>query len=172
MEKASGHPPFWGLKIEVEPGAHVLVLEDRLDERRPVLERLLGSCHVTWAEDVEAARRALVEHGPFDIYCLDYDLGDEDGGWYAAGELIREHDPWSVAKIVLIHSANAQARAYYSLFPAAVFIQWDVLATMLGSPLIDADLVNAVLAEVRPGAREEELVETALRIRGSETGDK
>src|SRR5690606_31815325 len=95
-----------------------------------------------------------------------------DGGWYAAGELIREHDPWSVAKIVLIHSANAQARAYYSLFPAAVFIQWDVLATMLGSPLIDADLVNAVLAEVRPGAREEELVEPALRIRGSETGDK
>lgn len=170
MGQTENHPPFWGLKIEVEPGAHVLVLEDKLEERRAVLERLLNNCHVTWAEDVEGARRALAGHGPFDIYCLDYDLGDEDGGWYAAGELIREADAWSVAKIVLIHSANAQARAYYSLFPAAVFVQWDVLATVLGSPLIDADLVNAVLAEVAPDAREAELVEATLRLRDGTPG--
>lgn len=165
MNHEDGHPPFWGLKIEMASGAHVLVLEDRLDERREVFERLLRSCHVTWAEDVDTARRALINHGPFDIYCLDYDLGEEDGGWYAAGELVRKYDPWSVAKIVLIHSANAQARAYYSLFPAAVFIQWDVLATMLGRPLIDTELVNAVLAEVQPDALEDELVEATLRVR-------
>jgi len=159
------HPPFWGLKVEAVPGAHVLVLEDRLDERRPVLERLLKNCQIVWAEDIAAVRRALAEHGPFDLYCLDYDLGDVVGGWFEGGELIRRYDPWSVAKIVLIHSANAQARAYYALFPAAVFIQWDVLATMLGSPLIDTRLVSAVLAEVQPGALEQELVQTALRVR-------
>lgn len=170
MTQDNRRPPFWGLKVEMEPGAHVLVLEDHLEERRSVLNVMLNACEVTWAEDIDAVRRALAEHGPYDIYCLDYDLGEEDGGWYAAGELIRQADPLSVAKIVLIHSANAKARQYYSLFPAAVFIQWDVLATMLGSPLIDIDLVDAVLAEVSSDAKEEELVETTLRLRDSSSG--
>lgn len=167
MGQDSRRPPFWGLKVEMEPGAHVLVLEDHLEERRSVLNVMLHACEVTWAEDIDSVRSALDEHGPYDIYCLDYDLGEEDGGWYAAGELIREADPLSVAKIVLIHSANAKARRYYSLFPAAVFIQWDVLSTLLGSPLIDMELVDAVLAEVPPGAQEEELVKTTLRLRDS-----
>ena len=67
MSADNRHPPFWGLKLEIEPGAHVLVLEDRLDERRPVLERLLKDCQTTWALDIAQARLALDEHGPFDV---------------------------------------------------------------------------------------------------------
>lgn len=163
------HPPFWGLKLNTVPGTHVLVLEDKLTERRPVLERLLGGCEITWASDVAQAHQALESHGPFDMYCMDYDLGEETGGWLEAGSLIRERDPRSIAKIVLIHSANVDARRYFSLFPAAIFIQWDVLATIVGVRLVDDQLIEEVLAQTDPDASPEQLKNAVLKIRGRDT---
>jgi CheY-like chemotaxis protein len=163
--KGDTHSPFWGLRLSLEPAGHVLVVEDNLAERRPVLERLLGDSQATWASSIEQVRRSLETHGPFDVYCLDYDLGDERGGWWAAGQLIRQHDPRSIAKIVLIHSANTDGRNYSAIFPGAVFIQWDVLATILGVPLVNKALVDSVLAQASPMASEDELREAVERSR-------
>lgn len=165
MGERNGHPPFWGLSLSLAVGVRVLVVEDRPDERRPILKRLLGEAETTWAADVRQVRAALESHGPFDVYCLDYDLGEERGGWWAAARLIRERDPRSIAKLVLIHSANTDARAYFSLFPAAIFIQWDVLATLLGVPLVDDELIDSVLDEAGHEATVEQLRQATLNIR-------
>jgi len=167
--QSNRHPPFWGLTLNTVPGTHVLVLEDKLIERQPVLERLLDVCEVTWASDVSQARQALESHGPFDMYCMDYDLGEETGGWLAAGGLIRERDPRSIAKVVLIHSANIDARRYFSLFPAAIFIQWDVLATIVGVRLVDDQLIDELLAQTSANASAEQLRDAALRIRAMQS---
>lgn len=161
-------PPFWGLNLSLAAGAQVLVVDDQPEERRPVLGRLLGESEVTWATNIKEVRTALELHGPFDIYCLDYDLDGDRGGWFIAGELIREHDPKSVAKVVLIHSSNIDARAYFSLFPAAICIQWDVLATILGLPLVDHALIDAVLDEAGHDATAEDLREAALKFLGDQ----
>jgi CheY-like chemotaxis protein len=165
MADRNGHPPFWGLSLSLAAGARVLVVDDRPDERRPILKRLLGEAQATWAADVGQVRAALESHGSFDVYCLDYDLGQERGGWLAAARLIRERDPRSIAKLVLIHSANTDARAYFSLFPAAIFIQWDVLATLLGVPLVDDEFIDRVLDEAGHEATVEQLRQAALIIR-------
>ncbi len=165
--RPGNHPPFWGLSLGLKPGAHVLVLEDRPDERSAILHHLLADADVTWAQMPEQVEIALKEHGPFDVYCLDYDLGGERGGWFHSGELIRRIDPRSVAKLVLIHSANTDARAYYALFPAAIYIQWDVLATILGEPLVDDALIDALLKETGADASVDQMRDAVLRIRES-----
>jgi len=167
--QSNRHPPFWGFKLSTVPGTHVLVLEDRLTERQPVLKRLLDVCEVTWASDLAQAHQALELHGPFDMYCMDYDLGEEMGGWLAAARLVRERDPRSIAKIVLIHSANIDARQYFSLFPAAIIIQWDVLATIVGVRLVDDQLIEELLAETDPDASEDQLRKAVLEIRRRDT---
>ncbi len=161
-------PPFWGLNLGLAAEAQVLVIDDQPAERRPILERLLGESEVTWATNIEEVHTALESHGPFDIYCLDYDLDDKRGGWFVAGELIREHDPKSVAKVVLVHSSNIDARAYFSLFPAAICIQWNVLATILGVPLVDNALIDAVLDEAGHDATAEDLRGAALKFLGDQ----
>jgi CheY-like chemotaxis protein len=167
--QSNRHPPFWGLKLSTVPGTHVLVLEDKLSERQPVLEQLLDACEVTWAADIAQAHQALESHGPFDMYCMDYDLGEVTGGWMVAGQLIRERDPRSIAKIVLVHSANIDARRYFSLFPAAIFIQWDVLATIVGVRLVDDQLIEALLAETDPDASVDQLRNAVMNIRKRDT---
>ncbi|NDJ36181.1 MAG: hypothetical protein GYB64_16110 [Chloroflexi bacterium] len=87
----------------------------------------------------------MEQHGPFDVYCLDYDDAQAQGGWFEAARIIRQQDPYSIAKTVLIHSANIEARAYYDIFPAAIHIQWYVLATMLDFQRISDSLIEEVV---------------------------
>ena len=166
MVNSHKRPPFWGLKLSMEDGTRVLVVEDKLDERQAILERLLHNCEVTWASDVGSVRRAMESGGPFDAYCLDYDLDDTRGGWMEAGRIIRQNDPRSVAKVVLVHSANTDARAYFELFPASIFIQWDVLATILGEGLVDNTMIDTVLADAGEDPSVDALRDAALKYRG------
>ncbi len=158
-------PPFWGLTLTFTPDAHALVVEDNLGERRHILDRLFSGCQVTWVASADEVKAALEAHGPFDVYSLDFDLGDQRGGWLESGHLIRQKDPLSIAKIVLIHSANTDARAYFEIFPAAIFVQWDVLATILGETEINSKLIEAILAEAGPQASVDALRDATLKIR-------
>ena len=158
-------PPFWGLTLSFDPDAHVLVIEDHPEDRQHILERLFRGCHLVWASNLDEVRAALDLHGPFDAYSLDFDLGEERGGWLESGRLIREHDPVSIAKIVLVHSANTDAREYFTVFPAAIFIQWDVLATILGETIVDRNFVEAVLSEAGAQASPDKLRDATLKLR-------
>ena len=158
-------PAYWGLTLAFHTDAHVLVMDDQLEKRQPILHRLLDGCQVTWASTAFEVEQALDQHGPFDMYCLDYDLGEERGGWMPSAQLIRLRDPRSIAKVVLIHSANPDARAYYDLFPAGLFIQWYVLATILGIPMLDNQLLDSISALAGENATEDQLTEAFTRIK-------
>ena len=162
---ANKHPAYWGLTLAFHPDAHVLVVEDQIEKRKPILQRLLAGCHVTWASTALEVQQALDQHGPFDMYCLDFDLGEEKGGWTPSGQLIRQRDPRSIAKVVLIHSANPDARAYFDIFPAGIFIQWYVLATILGVPILDNQLIDSINALVNKNANEDQLKQAFLSLK-------
>jgi hypothetical protein len=106
----------------------------------------------------------LASHGPFDVYLLDYDLGDAIGGWWATAEYIRSADPHSVAKVVIVHSANLDAKVYLSLFPTALVIHWMAFATLLGIPLVNQNMIAQILSEAGPDASLETLRGAALKI--------
>lgn len=126
----------------------MLVIDDKREEREPVFFMLAPGADITWATTMQEATTAMKEKGPFDVYCLDYDDGEERGGWYDVADLIRREDPYSIAKTVLIHSANVDARDYYDIFPAAIHIQWYVLATLLDFDRISAELIEKVVENV------------------------
>ena len=165
QDTANEHPAYWGLTLGFHPDAHVLVMDDQLEKRKPILQRLLGGCHVTWASTAFEVKQALDQHGPFDMYCLDFDLGEEKGGWMASAQLIRQRDPRSIAKIVVVHSANPAARAYYDLFPAGLFIQWYVLATMLGVPMLDNQLLDSINVLAGDGASQAQLMQAFMNLK-------
>ena len=141
------------------------MLEDQPEERRPVFERLLQGCEAVWAASPDEAYAVMEQHDHFDAYCLDYDLTEERGGWLPVAKAIRQWDPYSIARVVLVHSSNLDAREYLSLFPAAIVIQWDVLATILGMNLIDEKLISRVIEEVGTNGTVEEMRDTVIRLR-------
>lgn len=158
------HPPFWGLTLSLDPEAHVLVIDDNPDERYAIVNILLHKCHLTWATTPPEASAAFSQHGPYDIYMLDYDLGDTRGGWLPTAELIRKEDPHSIAKVIIVHSANPDAWIYRTLFPTALVIQWMAFATLLGVPLVDRSLIDQVLNATDPSATADTLRAAALKI--------
>jgi CheY-like chemotaxis protein len=160
----SQRPPFWGLNFRLNPEARVLVVDDNPQERQPVLADFLRDCFTIWAATPQEAIDAFTSHGPFDVYMLDYDLGDDLGGWWPTAQYIRNADPLSIAKVVIVHSANLDAKSYYSIFPAALVIQWLAFATLLGTPLVSRGLMDQILAEAGPDASVETLRGVALKI--------
>jgi len=160
------HTPFWGLNLSFQKGARVLVLEDRVEERLAIFERLLQDCEMTFATSPDEAYAIMQQQTPFDAYCIDYNLVEKPGGWLPVAQAIRKWDPYSIAKIVLIHSSNLEARKeYLPLFPAAIAIQWDVLATILGADVIDRGLITQVVKAVDAGTSLDEMRNVVMQAR-------
>ena len=90
----------------------VLVLDDSR-ERLEAFAHALEGCRVKLVSTSKAARIALIDEEPFDLVCLDHDLGESmtvrPGDGMEVAQFIahdmRDKIPWCV----LVHSSNVPA---------------------------------------------------------------
>ena len=90
----------------------VLVLDDS-PERLEAFAHALEGCRVKLVSTSKAARIALIDEEPFDLVCLDHDLGESmtvrPGDGMEVAQFIahdmRDKIPWCV----LVHSSNVPA---------------------------------------------------------------
>src|SRR5688572_28221155 len=99
MPRSQAPHPFWGLNFSIHPDAHILVIDDD-STRKPILAALTNNHHTVWAMTPQEVQLALDEHGPFDVYFLDYDYEDTVGGWWDTAKFVRQTDPQSIGKII------------------------------------------------------------------------
>lgn len=101
----------------------ILIVEDELGSRRTleVLLGPLGTCHAyaDGAEAVEAVRRALAQSAPYDVICLDIQMGQMDG--HEALKLIRKAEaaaglPYGRGARVLMTTAKSDTVSVMSAF--------------------------------------------------------
>lgn len=111
----------------------VLVLDDD-DARHTVFSQILSGCEVLHVHTAWEACRALQQSAPFDLACLDHDLGmfgpgleegfDADAGTGTdVAEFIANHlDPTKYPKRIIIHSWNPAGvrRMRQALWPTRI----------------------------------------------------
>ena len=90
----------------------VLVL-DASQERREAFAEALEGCQARFVVTSKAAKIALIDEDPFDLVCLDHDLGEfgvvRPGNGLEVAEFITRDMRDKIPRWVLVHSANVPA---------------------------------------------------------------
>jgi CheY-like chemotaxis protein len=90
----------------------VLVLDDNHERLEAFAEALQG-CQATCVSTSKAAQIALIEEEPFDLVCLDHDLGEFEsvspGDGMEVAQFIARHMRDKIPRWVLVHSCNVPA---------------------------------------------------------------
>ena len=90
----------------------VLVLDDSPD-RRDAFASALAGCQVRLVSTSKAARIALIDEEPFDLVCLDHDLGERGvvhlGDGMEVAQFIAQDMRDKIPRWVLVHSSNIPA---------------------------------------------------------------
>ena len=109
-----GIPLIWRLVplfLEV-PVFRVLVLDDNHERLEAFAESLKG-CQATCVSTSKAARMALIDEEPFDLVCLDHDLGEfgavRPGDGMEVTQFIARDMRDKIPRWVLVHSCNVPA---------------------------------------------------------------
>ena len=90
----------------------VLVLDDD-DARHTVFSQILSGCEVLHVHTAWEACRALQQSAPFDLACLDHDLGEfgaiRPGDGMEVAQFIARDMRDKIPRWVLVHSCNVPA---------------------------------------------------------------
>lgn len=90
----------------------VLVLDDNR-ERLEAFSETLEGCQVKLVSTSKAARIALIDEDPFDLVCLDHDLGEfgavRPGDGMEVAQFIARDMRDKIPRWVLVHSCNVPA---------------------------------------------------------------
>jgi CheY-like chemotaxis protein len=114
----------------------VLVLDDS-PERLEAFSKILKGCQARLVSTSEAARVALIEDEPFDLVCLDHDLGEfgavRPGNGMEVAQFIARNMRDKIPRWVLIHSSNVPAaeRMVYELDKSRISVMRSAYSTKM-----------------------------------------